>query len=317
MTDTHVATQQSERVPETPATQLLPGATRLGTVHIGVTDGERAKAFWTQYVGLTLMAEDENAIRLGAGDRELVVLHPGASSAVVPRRTGLYHLALHLPTRKDLARVVARLFALRYPNSPTDHTVTETTYLSDPDGNGIELTFETPERGEFVIVNGRYMARMADGHVREGNAAVDLESLFGELTESDDLVTPMPAGTRIGHVHLHVADLTSADDFYRYLIGFAPFMSMPSIQMADYGLATTRAPHALALNTWQGIGASPAPEGTAGLRHYTIDVPTAADVDTVADRLRLADWTFEPIAGGIRLHDPSRNELHIVAPSQG
>jgi catechol 2,3-dioxygenase len=209
MTDTHVATQQSERVPETLATQLLPGATRLGAVHIGVTDGERAKAFWTQYVGLTLMAEDENAIRLGAGDRELVVLHPGTSSAVVPRRTGLYHLALHLPARKELARVVARLFALRYPNSPTDHTVTETTYFSDPDGNGIELTFETPERGEFVIVNGRYMARMADGQVREGNAAVDLDSLFGELTDADDLAAPMPAGTRIGMLPISPQRTTS------------------------------------------------------------------------------------------------------------
>jgi catechol 2,3-dioxygenase len=94
-------------------------------------------------------------------------------------------------------------------------------------------------------------------------------------------------------------------------------MSMPSIQMADYGLTTTPAPHALALNTWQGIGASPAPEGTAGLRHYTIDVPTAADVDAVAERLHQAEWPFEPIARGIRLHDPSRNELHIVAPSLG
>jgi catechol 2,3-dioxygenase len=313
MTDTHVATEQSEQIPETPATQLLPGATRLGAVHIGVTDGERAMAFWTQYVGLTLLAEDETTIYLGAGDQELVVLHPGASSAVVPRRTGLYHLALHLPTRKDLARVVARLFALRYPNSPTDHTVTETTYLSDPDGNGIELTFETPERGEFVIVNGRYMARMADGQVREGNAAVDLNSLFRELSDTDDLTAPMPEGTRIGHVHLHVADLDAADAFYRNVIGFAPFMTMPSIQMADYGLSTTRAPHALALNTWQGRGALPAPGGASGLRYYTIEVPVTADVDTVAERLRQATWTFEPIADGIRLHDPSRNELHIVA----
>jgi catechol 2,3-dioxygenase len=315
MIDTYTSINKSTPTGEISATQLLPASTRLGAVHIAVTDGERAKAFWTGYVGLTVLAEDATSISLGAGDQELVVLHPGATSPVVPRRTGLYHLALHVPTRKELARVIARLFALRYPNSPTDHTVSETTYLSDPDGNGIELTFETPERGEFVIVNGQYMARMADGTVREGNAAVDLDSLFGELTDADDLAAPMPAGTRIGHVHLHVADLIAADTFYRNLIGFAPFMSMPAIQMADYSLATSTTPHALALNTWQGAGAPPAPEGTSGLRHFTITVPASADVEVIAARLHRADWHVEAIPGGISLLDPARNLLHIVATS--
>ena len=308
MTDTTII----PGVDQTTPTQLLPTDARMGAVHIAVTDGERAKIFWTQVVGLTLLAEDGDTIRLGAGDRELVVLHPGATGPVMPGRTGLYHLALHLPARKDLAIVTARLFALRVPNSPTDHTVTETTYLSDPDRNGIELAFETPDRGEFVIVNGRYMARLADGTVREGNAAVDLNSLFGELSDTDDLAAPMPAGTRIGHVHLHVSDLAAADDFYRNLIGFAPFMSMPSIQMADYSLATTPVPHALALNTWQGRGAPPAPEGVAGLRRFTIEVPAAADIETIAARLTGASWAFERLDDGIRVLDPARNALHIV-----
>jgi catechol 2,3-dioxygenase len=306
-------TDTATGVDTTAPTQLLPTSARLGAVHIAVTDGERAKFFWTQVVGLTLLGEDDDTIRLGAGGRELVVLHPGATGPVMRGRTGLYHLALHLPARKDLAIATARLFALRVPNAPTDHTVTETTYLSGPDGNGIELTFETPDRGEFVIVNGRYMARMADGSVREGNAAVDLDSLFGELTETDDLAAPMPAGTRIGHVHLHVSDLAAADDFYRNLIGFAPFMSMPSIQMADYSLATTRVPHALALNTWQGRGATPAPEGVAGLRRVTLVVPTAADIEPIAERLTRAGWAFERLDDGIRVLDPARNTLHIVA----
>ena len=293
--------------------QLLPLATRLGAVHLGVTDGERATLFWTRVVGLTLLGEDESGIRLGAGDKTLVVLHPGAATPVPRGRTGLYHLALHLPARKDLARVVARLFALRYPNSPTDHTVSETTYFSDLDGNGIELTFETPERGEFVIVDGRYMARTADGQLREGNAAVDLDSLLGELTEGDDLAAPMPAGTRIGHVHLHVADLPAADRFYRSLIGFAPFMHMPSIQMADYSLVTTRAPHALALNTWQGRGAQPAAAGASGLRSFTIEVPSPADVEAIAGRLREAGWPLEMTQEGLRVLDPSGNMLQINA----
>lgn len=298
--------------PETATPQLLPAATRWGPVHLRVTDSERARAFWTRVVGLTELGTNGKAIRLGAGDRELIVLHPDATSPVVPRRTGLYHVALHLPERRELARVVARLLALRYPNSPTDHTVSETTYFSDPDGNGIELTFETPRRGEFVIVNGRYMARLADGTLRAGNEAVDLDSLLGELSTEDDLTAPMPTGTRIGHVHLHVAHLDAADHFYTDLIGFAPFMRMPSIQMADYSLVTSMVPHALALNTWQGRGAAAPPEDASGLGHATLEVPQVADINAIAGRLEAATWAFVAIERGIRVLDPSGNALHIV-----
>jgi catechol 2,3-dioxygenase len=230
-------------------------------------------------------------------------------------RTGLYHVAIHLPRRKELARAVARLFAYRYANSPTDHTVSETTYLSDPDGNGIELTLETPERGEFVIVDGQYMARTAEGEMRSGRDPVDLESLFGELSDEDDLSLPMPAGTRIGHVHLHVRDLAEAERFYGEVIGFRLALHMPAIGMSDFTLDTHMIPHALAINTWMGPGASPPPEGVAGLRHYTIELPSPDDVETVAGRLRSAGHQVEPIETGIRLLDPSRNPLHIIAAS--
>ena len=97
-----------------------------------------------------MLARDAEAISLGAGERPLVVLHPGALRGVVPNTAGLYHVAIHVPTRKDLATAVARLFAKRFRNSPTDHLVTETTYLWDLDSNGIELTFETPGRGRLM-----------------------------------------------------------------------------------------------------------------------------------------------------------------------
>jgi catechol 2,3-dioxygenase len=300
--------------PETTTPQILPAATRWGSVHLRVTDGDRARTFWTRVVGLRELGSDGDAIHLGTGARELIVLHPGATSPVVPRRTGLYHVALHLPERRELARVVARLFALRYPNSPTDHTVSETTYFSDPDGNGIELTFETPDRGEFVIANGRYMARLADGTLCAGNEAVDLDSLLGELTADDDLTAPMPEGTRVGHVHLHVADLDAANRFYKDLIGFAPFMRMPSIQMADYSLVTSTVPHALALNTWQGRGAAAPSDNAAGLLHATLVVPETASIEAIAGRLASAEWPFRTIERGLRVLDPSGNALHIVTP---
>src|SRR5690606_11324617 len=123
-----------------------------------------------------------------------------------------------------------RLFSLRWPNSPTDHLVSETTYLEDPDGNGIELTLETPHRGSFRSTpDGGFQAVTSDGEVRSGRDPVDLESLFAELSAGDDIAAPL-ATHRVHHVHLHVADLEREAAFYRDLIGFRQQMHVPAFQ---------------------------------------------------------------------------------------
>src|SRR5687767_13672697 len=119
--------------------------TGVGAVHLAVTDAERSVAFYRDVLRLSVLSQSEDAIHLGAGTRELVVLYPGASNQAQPNRTGLYHLAIVVPDRRELARVIARLMQLRYPNSPTDHVMTKADYLWDPDGNGIEVYAETPE----------------------------------------------------------------------------------------------------------------------------------------------------------------------------
>jgi catechol 2,3-dioxygenase len=310
----------SDTVSDATLSRTLPRGSRLGEVHLAVTDEGRAVEFWTRILGLERLGGSAAAdgIRLGSaasGGRTLVALHPGATAAVVPRRTGLYHVALHVPTRKELARVIARLFTVRYPNSPTDHLVSETTYLNDPDGNGIELTLETPDRGEFLPKPiGQMMARTKDGALHSGREAVDLDSLFGELTDSDDLTAPL-VSDRVHHVHLHVADIARDGAFYRDLIGFPQQMYLPGFQMIDFSISPDTVVHTLALNSWSGVGAMPAPEGTAGLRRFTIEVPSAAAVADVARRLEAAGWPFERVPGGLRVADPSSNALVVVAPA--
>src|SRR5690625_1899251 len=144
--------------------QLLPQGSELGRVHLHVTDAERARLFWTRYVGLQELPGDGSVIELGAGDRPLIVLYPGASQRQQPRRTGLYHVAIHVPSRRDLALLVARLATLEYRQAPTDHTAAEATYFDDLDGIGIGVTVETPERGRVLILQaGRPGARLAEG----------------------------------------------------------------------------------------------------------------------------------------------------------
>ena len=150
---------------------------------------------------------------LGAGDEDLLQLTEVRSARRPAGTTGIYHFAILLPDRRELARAIARLFTLRYRNYPTDHVMTKTTYPDDPEGNNIELYADTPEDGTFGFARGVPFARRADGTPSDGREPLDVEALFRNLTLEDRLDTPMPPGTLIGHVHLYVADLDASMRF--------------------------------------------------------------------------------------------------------
>src|SRR5437868_7205833 len=179
--------------------QAIAAKTGVGPVEIAVTDGDRALRFYRDYVGLQPLPSDGPEIRMGAAGREVVVLHPGAERPVEPKTSGLYHLAIVLPDRRELARVIARLGQLGWDQYPTDHVMTKANYLWDPDGNGIEIYVESPEDGAMGMVNGTY-AWDKDGRPRSGRDPIDLEEMFSHLKPDDRLDEPMPAGTKMGHI---------------------------------------------------------------------------------------------------------------------
>lgn len=281
-------------------------ATGVGAVHLGVTDGATARDFYRDVVGLAeLPGGEDEAIVMGAGGQPYVVLHPGADRPVPERTTGLYHLALVLPDRRELARVIGRLMALRYPNSPTDHTMTKSDYLWDPDGNGIEIYCESPEDGEFGFANGMFVARDRDGRPRSGRDPIDLDALFAELQPGDALGDPLPEETHMGHVHLHIRNLEEAVGFYHGLLGF------DIMGVADrWGAAFVSAGgyhHHLGLNTWAGEGAPQAPRTASGLRRYTVELPDEGALGDVLGRLREAGIALDEDDGGANFRDPSGN----------
>src|SRR5690242_2230871 len=185
--------RKRERVPTGGFTSIA-ATTGMGAVELAVTDGDRALRFYRDYVGLTPLASPDSAIRLGAGGRELVVLYPDAERPVVPRTLGLYHLAILVPDRRELARVIARLGRLGWDQYPTDHVMTKANYLWDPDGNGIEVYTESPEDGTMGMANGTFGAWDKDGRPRSGRDPIDLEELFSHLRDEDRLDAPMPDG---------------------------------------------------------------------------------------------------------------------------
>jgi catechol 2,3-dioxygenase len=292
---------------EVKAAPSVPAATGVGAVYLAVTDAERALRFYRDYLGLTLLASGDDALRLGAGGRELVVLQPGAERPVVPRTSGLYHLALLVPDRGELARVVARLAAVRWDQYPTDHVMTKANYLWDPDGNGIEVYAESPEDGTLGFANGTFVAYDKEGRQRSGRDPIDLTELFSHLAESDSIESPLPETTRMGHVHLHVADVEEALGFYHDLIGFDVMGQVPGVGFVSAGGYH----HHLGLNTWAGLGARPAPPGSAGLRHFTIELPTGPDLDAIAGRLDQAGVPVFDFGHGFSASDPSANTVHF------
>jgi catechol 2,3-dioxygenase len=281
----------------------------MGAVHIAVTNGELATRFYRDYVGLTELPSEGSEIRFGAGGRELVVLHPGAERPVVKGTSGLYHLALLVPDRRELARVISRLGALGWDQYPTDHVMTKANYLWDPDGNGIEIYTESPEDGTMGFGNGTFVAYDKDGRPRSGRDPIDLEELFSHLGKDDRIEAPMPAGTKMGHVHLHVADVKEALRFYHDLVGFDIMGEVPGVGFVSAGGYH----HHVGLNTWAGRGARPAPPGSAGLRQFTIEVPTKRDLDDVVSRLERGDVRVSATDGGFAASDPSANHVQITA----
>jgi catechol 2,3-dioxygenase len=283
----------------------------MGPVEIAVTDADRALKFYQHYVGLTPLPSEGPELRLGAAGREVVVLHPGADQPVMPRTSGLYHLAIVVPDRRELARVIARIARLGWEQYPTDHVMTKANYLWDPDGNGIEIYTESPEDGTMGFANGTFVAHDKAGNPRSGRDPIDLDELFSHLRPDDRLDEPMPAGTKMGHVHLHVADVEDALRFYHDLVGFDVMGHVPGVGFVSAGGYH----HHLGLNTWAGRGARPAPPGHAGLRRFTVELPTRRDLDDVIGRLEHGDVRVLEEAGGYAAVDPSSNSVIFRMPN--
>ena len=307
----------SETVLTTPARDSTAGDfATFGAVHLDVTDGARALGFWRDLVGLEPLADAGDGIRLGAGGRALVVLHPGASAPAPRASSGLYHLALHLPTLAEFARVVARLDAAGHRHYPTDHLMHLADYADDPDGNGLELAFETPERlgSARVGPNGPELTD-SEGRRRSGRDPIDLAWLFSHVPDGDTR-PGLPARTTVGHIHLRVADLDRALAFYRDAVGFTTNMYMPQLGAFDMS-AGGAFPHCLAANVWESAGRPQRSAGAAGMRRFTLVLRSADDLETVVARVESAGGTVELRGDGVLVADPSGNRLLLTTSPSG
>jgi catechol 2,3-dioxygenase len=278
----------------------LPATLRLGAVHLTVTDLDRSVAWYQRALGLRVHRHDVAEAALGAGGEDVLVLHEDTTARPAGRHAGLYHYALLLPTREELARAAVRLAATRTPiQGASDHGTHEAIYLPDPDGNGIELAADRP-REQWPTPEQEFSAG--------GPRPLDFDSLLATVAgeEPADRVEP---GLRVGHLHLYVGDIERGLAFYRDVLGFGVWALLPSAAFVAAGGYH----HHLGFNTWRGEGVGPAPRDAVGLRHWTIVLETSAEVDEVRARVAAAGLAHGDVPGGFAVADPSDIELRVVA----
>ena len=261
----------------------LPERVTWRALTLSVTDQDRAEEFWTEVMGFVRRPAEGPGLALGTADRTLVVLASGATGRVARGHAGMYHVAFGLPSHAEFSRRMRRFIDLGIPFSPVDHLMSKSLYLSDPDGHGIEIAWETPERfGRFSNEGGRLTVFDVAGRVHSGRERLDVEAELA-LADGTAPALPLHRDTTVAHLHLHVPALAPAIDWFEG-IGFARNLTLPDFGLADMGAGAPYT-HRLAVNLWAGPGARPAPISSARLLSYALTTPDAATFAAARSRL--------------------------------
>lgn len=282
----------------------------FGPVHLDITKLDRSVEFWRDLVGLYVLDKDEAIAKLGVDGVPLVVLHASAERPVQRSFSGLYHFAINLPSEPELALVLARVRASGQRYGASDHLVARSIYLNDPDGIGLEITFETPDRVRFFTWNEgaeRPLVIDVEGRRHTGVKPLDIDRLLATFP-GGDVVQPLPSGAFVGHFHFQVENLAASYRFYRDKIGLIQSMYAPWAGYGDLG-AGGRGAHRIALNMWHGAGAPPRPSGVAGLRSFTMRFTSPEHLREATARI----GNGESRGNEYVVRDPDGNEL-IMRP---
>ncbi|MDJ0270630.1 MAG: VOC family protein [Aigarchaeota archaeon] len=287
----------------------------IGWVSLTVSDLDRSLDFYIGLLGLRRVCEvNDRGVGLGVEDNEpLVILYEQRGGKPKPPNTrGLYHYAILLPSRRDLARMFVRIAHSWDFEGFGDHIVSEALYLHDPDGHGIEIYADKPaEKWRYNKLNEIEMATLP----------LNLDDLLKEVRgEAKDILSKdwvMPSGTKIGHIHLHVSSLEKAEKFYHNILGF-------DITMRRYPGALFMSAggyhHHIGANIWAGVNASPTPSECVQLKSFSIKLSMMKQLNLLVNQLKAFNYEiskslFNRIDNytGITVKDLDGNVVEIVA----
>lgn len=286
---------------ETSSQDLLPAALTMGAVMLKVRDLKLMTDYYQRALGLEIVAEQDGGLYLGRRRQPLVHLASAPGLAVPSRgEAGLFHTALLFEDQAALAATVATAaqYEARLFTGSADHLVSEAFYFNDPEGNGIELYWDRPRDawswdGKNVVMDSlplspqHYLQR----HLTE-------EGVYGQRE----------SGAGVGHVHLQVGDVQTAQDFYVDTLGFEKTAGWHGqalfVSAGGYH-------HHMAMNVWNSRGAGPRKD-TLGLGEVLIEVPSGDDVGALADRLKVAGVSSHHTGLELRFEDPWRNRIRVA-----
>jgi catechol 2,3-dioxygenase len=278
--------------------------THIGSVHLTVADLAAQQSFYERAIGLRELGRDGQTVRLGPEGGPVLLELTGDPDA--PRRprgtTGLFHLAVLVSGRADLGQALRRVIDAGWRfTGASDHLVSEALYLNDPEGNGIEI-YRDRRRDEWP--------RTDEGVIEMATLPLDLDGVLGEVDGSEPTPPEMPAGTRMGHVHLQVADIPAAEQFYSGALGLdVTVRTYPGALFVSAGGYH----HHIGLNTWESAGGSPPPPGATGLRSFELVLPNREEADRVAEQARAAGADVVAGEGGAIVLDPWRDAVLLTA----
>ena len=274
----------------------------IGKVHYNVSNLERAAYFFEEGLGMKVLEKSEQSITLGTiTDHPLFVLHRVNNPAPRKRTTGLYHVAIRLPSREDLARLVYHLVNNQVElDGVADHGVSEALYLTGPEDMGIELTCDR-DYEQWPIDE--------EGQLDMITEELDLDDLILTIQGKNKKWTGLPAGTTIGHIHLRVTELEKTAEFYTTL-GFE--ITQAYGEQAIF-LASGEYHHHIGANTWQSAGAEPLAADTSGLNHFEVVLPDQKSLENLVKILDEDEIALEKAEDGVSLVDPNGIHLKLVS----
>ncbi|MEK5428508.1 VOC family protein [Cytobacillus sp. FSL R7-0680] len=268
-------------------------------IDLKVTNLQTSLRFYQDILGFQVLYQSKHEVSLSAdGNQTLVQLHaPEGLQKKELRRTGLYHFAILLPTRNDLAKIIRHFIKVNYPlQGASDHDVSEALYLADPDGNGIEMYADRPKtswdwKGEEVVM---------------GTNALDVQSIMSEWDGNE--WNGMPNETIMGHIHLHVNNIEEAKTFYCEGLGFEV--------VTHYGnqalfISTGKYHHHIGLNIWNGTMAVAPSANSVGMAFYTLVFPKNK-LEQAVERLQAMNIEVERQADSYMVSDPAGNNIKLV-----
>ncbi|WP_421383528.1 VOC family protein [Bacillus salacetis] len=267
--------------------------TFVGTVNLKVQNLERSLLFYKEVIGFKILEQTETTASLTADGKAplLTIEQPGDIVPQTGRTTGLYHFAILLPTRADLANIVQYFAEIGLRLGSSDHLVSEALYFSDPDGNGIEIYADRPA-SEWDWNN---------GEVHMTVDPLDFKELLSIKREHP--WNGLPTGTVMGHIHLHVSELPKTEEFYTKGLGFEVVSRFGNQALF---ISTGKYHHHIGLNTWNGVGAPPPAANSVGLQSYTLVLPSEEKRNEIVNQLKSIG---AHVTEDFMTEDPSGNRI--------